>query len=117
MRFYLDDERTVPVGRHRIYWPYEFVCLDKLTYAGNIQTIEPLIEKDNYSFVKGDISDRRFVEELFEKEQFDIVVNFAAESHVDRSILDPGIFLTTNIIGTQVLMDASRTVILEDLTT
>lgn len=84
-----------------------FVCLDALTYAGNYNNIKDLEEKNNFKFVKGDITDREFIDKLFEEENFDIVINFAAESHVDNSIKNPGIFLTTNIIGTQVLMDAS----------
>ncbi|MDO4870374.1 MAG: dTDP-glucose 4,6-dehydratase [Bacillota bacterium] len=87
---------------------YRIVCLDALTYAGNIQTLDPVADEPNFRFVKGDIADRDTVFKLFEEEQFDIVVNFAAESHVDRSIEDPGVFLRTNILGTQVLMDASR---------
>ena len=87
---------------------YRVVCLDTLTYAGNLSTLEPVMENSNFKFVKGDITDRELVEGLFEEEKFDFVVNFAAESHVDRSIEDPGIFLRTNILGTQVLMDASR---------
>lgn len=86
----------------------QVVCLDKLTYAGNLQTLETAAKNKNFRFVKGDITDRELVFSLFERERFDIVINFAAESHVDRSILDPGVFLNTNIIGTQVLMDASR---------
>lgn len=85
----------------------KFVCLDALTYAGNYNNIKDLEKYENFKFVKGDITDREFIDELFRKEQFDIVINFAAESHVDNSIKNPGIFLTTNIIGTQVLMDAS----------
>lgn len=84
-----------------------FVCLDALTYAGNYNNIKDLEEKDNFKFVKGDITDRDFIDKLFAEEKFDTVINFAAESHVDNSIKNPGIFLTTNIIGTQVLMDAS----------
>ena len=87
---------------------YRVVCLDALTYAGNLSTLEPVIENSNFKFVKGDITDRELVDNLFEEGKFDFVVNFAAESHVDRSIEDPGIFLKTNILGTQVLMDASR---------
>lgn len=87
---------------------YRVVCLDALTYSGNLSTLEPVMENSNFKFVKGDITDRELVEKLFEEEKFDFVVNFAAESHVDRSIEDPGIFLRTNILGTQVLMDASR---------
>ena len=85
----------------------QFVCLDALTYAGNYNNIKELEDKDNFKFVKGDITDRELVDKLFEDEKFDVVINFAAESHVDNSIKNPGIFLTTNIIGTQVLMDAS----------
>lgn len=89
------------------YSDYQITGLDALTYAGNLQTLESIIQKDNFKFVKGDITDRAFILDLFEKESFDIVVNFAAESHVDRSIENPEIFLKTNILGTQVLMDAS----------
>ena len=84
------------------------VCLDALTYAGNLRTLEPLLGSDGFRFVKGDIADREAVFALFSEEHFDVVVNFAAESHVDRSVKDPGIFLKTNVIGTQVLMDACR---------
>lgn len=87
---------------------YKVVCLDVLTYAGNLSTLEPVIENSNFRFVKGDITDFELVNDLFDEEKFDFVVNFAAESHVDRSIEDPGVFLKTNILGTQVLMDASR---------
>lgn len=90
------------------YPDYEIVCLDKLTYAGNLETLEPVMDKPGFKFVKGDIADREFVYKLFEDEKPDIIVNFAAESHVDRSISDPGIFLQTNIIGTGVLLDACR---------
>ncbi|HIU70984.1 MAG TPA: dTDP-glucose 4,6-dehydratase [Candidatus Enterosoma merdigallinarum] len=86
----------------------EFVCLDSLTYAGNMETLSPIMDKKNFKFVKGDIRDRDFVYSLFEKEHFDYVINFAAESHVDRSIENPQIFLETNIIGVSVLMDACR---------
>lgn len=86
------------------------VCIDKLTYAGNLETLKEAMEYPNFRFEKMDICDRDAVFALFEEEKPDIVVNFAAESHVDRSIEDPGIFLKTNIIGTQVLMDASRAV-------
>jgi dTDP-glucose 4,6-dehydratase len=91
------------------YPDYRIICLDLLTYAGNLSTLEPVMDNPNFRFVKGDITDRELVTSLFKEERFDYVVNFAAESHVDRSIEDPGIFLKTNILGTQVLMDASRT--------
>ena len=84
------------------------VCLDKLTYAGNLSTLEPVMDSPNFRFVKMDICDRAAVYGLFEEEHPDVVVNFAAESHVDRSIENPEIFLQTNIIGTSVLMDACR---------
>lgn len=84
-----------------------FVCIDALTYAGNYNNIKMLEEKNNFKFVHGDITDRELIDKLFADEQFDVVINFAAESHVDNSIKNPGVFLTTNIIGTQVLMDAS----------
>ncbi len=87
---------------------YDIVVLDSLTYAGNLETLEPVMEKDNFRFVKGDVADRDTVFSLFREEKFDIVANFAAESHVDRSIEDPGVFLRTNIMGTQVLMDAAK---------
>lgn len=90
------------------YPDYQIVNLDLLTYAGNLETCKPVENKPNYKFVRGDIADRKFIMDLFEKEQFDIVVNFAAESHVDRSISDPGIFVQTNVMGTQVLLDASK---------
>lgn len=90
------------------YKDYEIVNLDLLTYAGNLETLKPVENEPNYRFVKGDIADEAFIMELFEKEKFDIVVNFAAESHVDRSIEDPGIFVQTNVMGTRVLLDASN---------
>ena len=84
------------------------VCIDKLTYAGNLSTLAPLLGQPNFRFAKVDICDREAVYGLFEDERPDVVVNFAAESHVDRSIADPSILLQTNIIGTSVLMDACR---------
>ena len=84
------------------------VCLDKLTYAGNLSTLKDVMDKPNFRFVKADICDREAVYALFEEEHPDIVVNFAAESHVDRSIENPGVFLQTNVMGTQVMLDASR---------
>lgn len=87
---------------------YRVVCLDKLTYAGNLATLAPVMGKENFRFVRADICDREAVFRLFAEERPDVVVNFAAESHVDRSIEDPGVFLQTNILGTQTLMDACR---------
>ena len=84
------------------------VCVDKLTYAGNLSTLAPVLEHPRFRFCKIDICDRKAIYELFEEEKPEIVVNFAAESHVDRSIENPEIFLQTNIIGTSVLMDACR---------
>ena len=84
----------------------EIVNLDLLTYAGNLENLKDIEDRKNYKFVKGDIADRQFVFDLFEKEKFDVVINFAAESHVDRSIKNPEIFVVTNVIGTTVLMDA-----------
>ena len=86
----------------------EIICFDALTYAGNMETLEGALNNPNFAFVKGDIADRSAVRELFDKYHPDVVVNFAAESHVDRSIVDPGLFLRTNILGTGVLMDACR---------
>lgn len=88
------------------YKDYEIVVLDKLTYAGNLETLKSVMDK--ITFYKADIADRETVYKIFEEEKPDIVVNFAAESHVDRSIENPEIFLVTNILGTQVLMDACR---------
>lgn len=85
-----------------------FVCLDALTYAGNYNNIKELENKANYKFVKGDIRDKQNVEDLFERENFDYVINFAAESHVDNSIKNPNLFAETNIIGTMVLLNAAR---------
>ena len=84
------------------------VCFDALTYAGNMETLAKAAGDPRFSFVKGDIADRGQVEALFERYRPDVIVNFAAESHVDRSILDPGLFLRTNVLGTGVLMDACR---------
>ena len=86
------------------------VCLDALTYAGNLENLTEALQNPRFRFVKGDIADRETVNALFEEEKPDIVVNFAAESHVDRSITQPELFLRTNILGTQVLMDACRKV-------
>lgn len=92
----------------RKYPQDQVVCFDKLTYAGNLETLQDMKSNPNFKFVRGDIADRVEVSSLFECEKPDVVVNFAAESHVDRSITDPNIFLQTNILGTGVLMDACR---------
>jgi len=100
------------IGTNFVYYQLEnhpqdqIVALDLLTYAGNLKNLDACKDNKNFSFVKVDITEREAIDNLFEKEKFDIVVNFAAESHVDRSIKNPEIFLKTNILGTQVLMDA-----------
>lgn len=86
----------------------QIINLDLLTYAGNLENLKAFEDKPNYKFVRGDIADRGFIMELFDRERPDIVVNFAAESHVDRSITDPGVFVRTNVMGTQVLLDAAK---------
>ncbi len=102
------------IGSNFVYYQLKnhpedrIVCLDALTYAGNLQTLDEAFKNENFRFVKGDIADRECVFKLFEEEKPDIIVNFAAESHVVRSIENPEIFLRTNIMGTQVLMDACR---------
>ncbi|MFJ5717812.1 dTDP-glucose 4,6-dehydratase [Neobacillus sp. NPDC093127] len=90
------------------YPMYDIFNLDALTYAGDLTKHREIENKKNYHFVKANIADRKAMFELFEKEKFDYIVHFAAESHVDRSIIDPGIFVRTNVIGTQVLLDASK---------
>ena len=90
------------------YPDYRIICLDCLTYAGNLETLAPIMDNPNFRFCKVDITNRDAVFGVFEEEHPDVVVNFAAESHVDRSIENPGVFLNTNIIGTQVMMDACR---------
>lgn len=87
---------------------HHLLCLDKLTYAGNLETLASVMEHPCFRFIRGDIADRKTVYALFEAEKPDVVVNFAAESHVDRSIENPGVFLETNVMGTQVLLDACR---------
>lgn len=90
------------------YPEYEIICLDALTYAGNYENFNSIIDNKKFKFIKGDITDSFLVDELFSKEKFDVIINFAAESHVDNSIKNPGIFLKTNIIGTGVLLDAAK---------
>lgn len=89
------------------YPDYQIVCLDHLTYAGNLRTLKKAMQSNRFRFVRGNIADPELVRALFEKEQFDIVVNFAAETHVDRSIENPAIFIKSNVVGTQVLLDAA----------
>ena len=84
------------------------LCIDKLTYAGNMETLAPIMELPNFKFFQADIANRDAIYQIFEEEKPDIVVNFAAESHVDRSIKDPEVFLRTNVIGTSVMLDACR---------
>jgi dTDP-glucose 4,6-dehydratase len=91
------------------YPEYQIVNLDLLTYAGNPENLKDIEKAPNYKFVRGDIADREFINGLFKEEKFDYVLNFAAESHVDRSITDPGIFVQTNIQGTLALLDAAKT--------
>ena len=86
----------------------EFICLDALTYAGNYNNIKMLEGKKNYKFIKMDIRDREAIYDLFKKEKFDIVINFAAESHVDNSIKNPNVFAETNILGTMNLLNAFK---------
>ena len=90
------------------YPTYRIICVDKLTYAGNLATLKTVMDNPNFRFVKEDICNREGIYRLFEEEKPNIVVNFAAESHVDRSIEDPSVFLQTNVIGTATLMDACR---------
>lgn len=90
------------------YLDYKIICVDCLTYAGNMSTLADAMKNENFKFYKTNICDRDGIYEIFEAEKPDIVVNFAAESHVDRSIENPEVFLQTNILGTQVMMDACR---------
>ncbi|MBR2774370.1 MAG: dTDP-glucose 4,6-dehydratase [Selenomonadaceae bacterium] len=102
------------IGSNFVYYELKnhaedkIICLDKLTYAGNLETLADALKNPQFSFVRADIADREAVYKLFEDVKPDIVVNFAAESHVDRSIEEPELFLRTNIIGTSVLLDACR---------
>ncbi|MSV24861.1 dTDP-glucose 4,6-dehydratase [Selenomonas sp. WCA-380-WT-3B 3/] len=102
------------IGSNFIYYMLKkhpadrIICYDKLTYAGNMETLEKALTKENFKFIRGDIADRKAVYRMFEMEKPDVVVNFAAESHVDRSIENPEVFLQTNVIGTSVLLDACR---------
>lgn len=90
------------------YPEYDILCIDALTYAGNLETLEKALKNEKFKFIKANISNRDEIYPIFENEKPNMVVNFAAESHVDRSIENPAIFLETNIMGTQVLLDACR---------
>lgn len=92
----------------RVHPETDIVCVDALTYAGNLANLDDALKNEKFKFFKGNISDRQFINDLFDRENFDAVVNFAAESHVDRSITNPFIFLETNITGTAVLLEASK---------
>ena len=92
------------------YPNYQIVNLDKLTYAGNLENISDIEDSPNYTFVKGDIVDAEFIDQLFAEHQFDGVIHLAAESHVDRSIADPMAFVMTNVIGTCNLLNAAKTI-------
>ena len=89
-------------------YDYNIFNLDALTYAGNLENLEDVRDHDRYMFIKGDIRDRELITEIFSKYDIDWAVNFAAESHVDRSIIEPEAFLTTNVLGTQVLLDTAK---------
>ena len=90
------------------YPDYNIINIDALTYAGNLENLKDIEGKSNYTFIKADIRDKEKIENIFESNDVSAVVNFAAESHVDRSIEEPEVFLTTNIIGTQVLLDTAK---------
>lgn len=102
------------IGSNFVYYQLEnhtedkIICVDKLTYAGNMETLAEALKNPNFKFIKADIADRDAIYSIFENEKPDVVVNFAAESHVDRSIENPEVFLQTNVMGTQVLLDACR---------
>lgn len=102
------------IGSNYIYYMLEkypeeeFICVDKLTYAGSLETLEEAMKMKNFKFIKGDIADRASMYKIFEEEKPDVIINFAAESHVDRSVTDPDVFLQTNFMGTGVLLEACR---------
>jgi len=102
------------IGSNFVYYcldkhkEWDVVCLDKLTYAANIRTLDQALQSRKFKFIKADITDKDFIFDVFQEEAFDAVINFAGESHVDKSIEDPTVFLESNILGTQVLMDAAR---------
>ena len=90
------------------YADYDIVCLDALTYAGNLKSLDKAMENPRFTFVRGSIADKDCVDKLFEKEKFDVVINFAAESHVDRSIRNPEVFVQTNVLGTAVMLNCAK---------
>ncbi len=90
------------------HYKYNIINLDSLTYAGNLENLMEVQEDSQYTFIRGDITDKALVESIFKKYEIDVVINFAAESHVDRSIEDPAIFLRTNVIGTQTLLEVAK---------
>ncbi|MBE3114215.1 MAG: dTDP-glucose 4,6-dehydratase [Actinobacteria bacterium] len=92
----------------RKYPEYKIINLDKLTYAGNLENLRDIENNPNYKFIKGDIADRKIIDEIFKSRNIDAIINFAAESHVDRSIEDPGVFIQTDIYGTYVLLEAVK---------
>lgn len=102
------------IGTNYVFYHFEkyeddqIFVLDNLSYAGNLENLKILVEEKRFKFIQGDICNLAFLMDLFEKEKFDLVINFAAQTHVDRSILDPGIFVETNVLGTQNLLEASR---------
>lgn len=114
MKTYLVTGGAGFIGSNFIHYMFKkysdirIICLDKLTYAGNLENLKSIENNPHYSFVQGDICDKELVEGLFKKYDIDYVVNFAAESHVDRSIVDPEIFLKTNVMGTSVLLNAAK---------
>ena len=91
-------------------YDYKIINLDLLTYAGNLENLKDIADDERYHFIKGDICDRELLDVIFNKYDIDVVINFAAESHVDRSIEDPEIFLKTNVLGTQALLDTATAV-------
>ena len=97
------------------YKDYKIICIDKLTYAGNLSTLSEAMKNQNFKFIKADICDIEKIDTVFKEEEPNIVVNFAAESHVDRSISNPEVFLETNIMGTSVLLECCKNIMLKDI--
>lgn len=90
------------------HYEYKIINVDALTYAGNLENLKDIVDNPNHVFIRADIRDREKMDDIFASNSIDVVVNFAAESHVDRSIVEPEVFLTTNIVGTQVLLDVAK---------